>query len=41
VLRDGRTVAELPRGEISEPAIMSAMAHGREGRHESRGVVDG
>jgi len=31
VLRDGRTVAELRRGEISEHAIMAAMAHGREG----------
>ena len=28
VLRDGRTVAELAKGEISEPAVMSAMAHG-------------
>ena len=30
VLRDGRTVAELPHDEISEGAIMSAMAHGAE-----------
>jgi ribose transport system ATP-binding protein len=28
VLRDGRTVAELPRDEISQDAIMTAMAHG-------------
>jgi galactofuranose transport system ATP-binding protein len=28
VLRDGRTVAELPRGDISQDAIMAAMAHG-------------
>ena len=28
VLRDGRTVAELPHGGISEDAIMAAMAHG-------------
>jgi ribose transport system ATP-binding protein len=28
VLRDGRTVAELRKGEITEPAVMSAMAHG-------------
>jgi ribose transport system ATP-binding protein len=28
VLRDGRTVAELGRGEISEPVLMDAMAHG-------------
>ena len=41
VLRDGRTVAELRRDEISEPAIMSAMAHGREERHEAREVADG
>jgi ribose transport system ATP-binding protein len=32
VLRDGRTVAELGRGEVSEPAIMAAMAHGGEAR---------
>ncbi|MBV9220542.1 MAG: sugar ABC transporter ATP-binding protein [Methylobacteriaceae bacterium] len=30
VLRDGKTVAELPRREISEPRIMAAMAHGHE-----------
>jgi ribose transport system ATP-binding protein len=28
VLRDGRSVAELPRGQASEAAVMSAMAHG-------------
>jgi ribose transport system ATP-binding protein len=28
VLREGRTVAELPRGQIDEHAVMSAMAHG-------------
>ncbi len=28
VLRDGRSVAEFAKGEISEPAVMSAMAHG-------------
>jgi len=40
VLRDGRTVAELPRAEISQDAIMAAMAHGageadtqQEGQH--------
>ena len=30
VLRDGRTVAELPHAEISQDAIMAAMAHGAE-----------
>ena len=28
VLRDGRSVAELPRNRLSEQAIMTAMAHG-------------
>jgi monosaccharide-transporting ATPase len=28
VLRDGRTVAELPHEGISQDAIMAAMAHG-------------
>ena len=28
VLRDGRTVAELPHDSISQDAIMRAMAHG-------------
>jgi len=31
VLREGRTVAELARGELSEPAVMAAMAHGEAG----------
>lgn len=30
VLRDGRTVAELPHAEASQDAIMAAMAHGSE-----------
>jgi ribose transport system ATP-binding protein len=28
VLRDGTTVAKLPREEISQDAILTAMAHG-------------
>ena len=28
VLREGRSVAELPHGEASEAAVMAAMAHG-------------
>ena len=28
VLRDGRTVAELPRSALSEMAVMTAMAQG-------------
>ncbi len=32
VLRDGRTVAEFAKAEISEPAVMSAMAHGDDPR---------
>jgi galactofuranose transport system ATP-binding protein len=28
VLRDGRTVAELPHAEVSQDVIMAAMAHG-------------
>jgi ribose transport system ATP-binding protein len=31
VLREGQTVADLPHDEVSEPRIMSAMAHGLEG----------
>jgi len=31
VLRDGRTVAELPHEAVSEDAIMEAMAEGRDG----------
>jgi ribose transport system ATP-binding protein len=30
VLRDGRSVAELPRAQLSEQAIMTAMAHGHD-----------
>ena len=30
VMRDGRTVAELPRADVSQEAIMAAMAHGHE-----------
>jgi ribose transport system ATP-binding protein len=41
VLRDGRTAAELNGEEISEPAIMSAMAHGHDERHAEREVADG
>jgi len=32
VLRDGRTVAELPREAINQDTIMTAMAHGGEER---------
>jgi ribose transport system ATP-binding protein len=39
VLRDGRTVAELPKAEISEERIIAAMAHGDErAREEATGV---
>ena len=38
VLRDGRTVAELPREAMSEDAIMSAMAHGAEQRPQVTGA---
>jgi len=31
VLRDGRTVAELPRTRVSQDTIMAAMAHGPDG----------
>jgi galactofuranose transport system ATP-binding protein len=41
VLRDGRTAAELNGDEISEPAIMSAMAHGHDERHAEREAADG
>jgi ribose transport system ATP-binding protein len=37
VLRDGRTVAELGQGQITEPAIMSAMAHGEAQAGETAG----
>jgi ribose transport system ATP-binding protein len=41
VLRDGRTAAELNGEEISEPAIMSAMAHGHAARDVEREIADG
>ncbi len=28
VMRDGRTVADLPRGEASQPVLLAVMAHG-------------
>lgn len=28
VMRDGRSVADLPRGEASQPVLLAAMAHG-------------
>jgi ribose transport system ATP-binding protein len=37
VLRDGRTVAELDGGAISEPAILHAMAHGHGGAESATG----
>jgi ribose transport system ATP-binding protein len=39
VMRDGRSVAELERDEISQDAIMTAMAHG-EGETEGEGRPD-
>jgi monosaccharide-transporting ATPase len=39
VLRDGRTVAALEGEAISEPAVMSAMAHGHDG--EAREIAHG
>jgi ribose transport system ATP-binding protein len=36
VMRDGRSVAELGRDEISQEAIMTAMAHGDEQREARR-----
>jgi ribose transport system ATP-binding protein len=33
VLRDGQTVASLKRGEISQDAVMAAMAHGNGDNH--------
>jgi galactofuranose transport system ATP-binding protein len=33
VLRDGTTVAELPRESLSQDAIITAMAHGEHGEH--------
>jgi galactofuranose transport system ATP-binding protein len=38
VLRDGRTIAELGGEEVSEPAVMQAMAHGGEA---GAGAADG
>jgi len=37
VLRDGRTVAELPKDAISQDAIMTAMAVGADGTDRSTG----
>lgn len=37
VLRDGRTVAELPHDQVSQNAIMNAMAHGAEPTTEAGG----
>jgi monosaccharide-transporting ATPase len=37
VLRDGRTVAELPHEAVSEDAIMEAMAEGRPGQDQDGG----
>jgi monosaccharide-transporting ATPase len=34
VMRDGRSVVELARDEISQEAIMNAMAHGKDGSGE-------
>jgi ribose transport system ATP-binding protein len=34
VMRDGRSVVELDRDEISQEAIMNAMAHGKDGSGE-------
>jgi galactofuranose transport system ATP-binding protein len=40
VMRDGRSVAELERDEISQDAIMTAMAHGEtEAEGEARADV--
>jgi monosaccharide-transporting ATPase len=37
VLRDGRTVAELTKGDVNEASVMTAMAHGVEhGSHSER-----
>jgi len=35
VLRDGESVAELPRAELSQDAIMTAMAHGTQAGEEA------
>jgi hypothetical protein len=41
VLRDGRTVTELPHEAVSEDAIMEAMAEGPAGDGEEQGGGDG
>jgi ribose transport system ATP-binding protein len=41
VLRDGRTVAELPHDQISQDAIMGAMAHGVEETTDRQEQTDG
>jgi ribose transport system ATP-binding protein len=37
VLRDGRTVAELPHDQVSQDAIMAAMAHGADAPEAAQG----
>ena len=39
VMRDGRSVSELPHGAVSQDAIMAAMAHGGEGPAPVVGAV--
>jgi ribose transport system ATP-binding protein len=41
VLRDGSSIAELDGDAVSEPAVMHAMAHGREGSREEPRVAEG
>jgi ribose transport system ATP-binding protein len=41
VLRDGRSVAELPHAAISEDAIMAAMAHSPAAPEAEEGVAHG
>ncbi len=41
VLRDGRTVAELPHDGITQNAIMAAMAHGRDAQSDTPSGEDG
>jgi monosaccharide-transporting ATPase len=38
VLRDGRTVAELPREQVSQDSIMAAMAHGPDAAPDAVGT---
>ncbi len=38
VMRDGRTVAEIPRAQLSQDAILTAMAHGGEAVNEEEGA---